>query len=58
MKKIISKDKTQAGLIKRIENLLSEQTGIILSAVDQKVAKLEKRIDDFDFLIYSAKIKS
>jgi peptidoglycan hydrolase CwlO-like protein len=48
MKKTILKDKKQSGLLKQIGDLLSDQTGVILSAVDTKVAKLERRIDSFD----------
>lgn len=48
MKKIASKDKKHERLLKQIEGLLSDQTGVILSAVDAKVAKLERRMDNFD----------
>ncbi|MBI4709352.1 MAG: hypothetical protein HY764_04075 [Candidatus Portnoybacteria bacterium] len=48
MRKTGPKETNQKGLLKQIKSLMSNQTGIILSAVDEKISELEQRMDDFD----------
>jgi len=37
--------------VKKIEKLLSQQTSVILSAVDEKIGKLEKRISRLEIKV-------